>query len=139
MINDFINELLAERAQVQPVVFPGFPEDKRPLTKFETLTDDQRDYYTAILVLAFKAERLCPHHWANKKNLKARTMHLNSWYHMGLSIKTQSWNTLLNSFGLSTLHKTSLCVLLRTFHEGLPHQNWEHPQDNCLHQNMDFW
>ena len=139
MINDFINELLAGRAPVQSVVFLGLPEDERPLTDFKTLTDDQQDCYTVILVPAFKLGRLCPYHWANKIFEKARTMNLDSWYHMGLSIKTRSWNTLLNSFGLSTLHETSLCVLLRTFHEGLPHQNWERSQGNHLHQNMDFW
>ena len=126
MINS-INELQAATAAIQPVMFPGLPEDEQPLTDFENLTDDQRDCYTVIVVLAFKMGQLCPYHWANKNFEKARTMRLDSWYHMGLSIKTRSWNSLLNSFEFSKLQETSLCVLLCTFHEGLPHQNWKHP------------
>ena len=45
---------------------------------------------------------------------------------------------MLKSKGLATLHETSLRILLRTFHEGLPHQNWERPQGNPVYQNMDF-
>lgn len=84
MINGFINELLLGRAAVQPVLFPGLPEDKQSLTYYKTLTDDQWDCYTVILVPAFKMWRLCPYHWADKKFEKARTMQLDSWYHMGL-------------------------------------------------------
>ena len=137
-INDSINALLVKRAPVQHIVFPGLPEDEQPLTGFETLTDHQLDCYTVILVLAFKAQRLCPFHWANKSFEKARTIGLDSWYHMRLSIKTRSWNTVLNSYGLPTLHKPSLQILLRTFHEGLPHRTWEQSQGNRLHQNMAF-
>ena len=88
IINGFINELQAGMTAVQPDVFPGLPEDERPLTDFEALTDDQWDCYTVIVVLAFKMGRLYPYHWANKNFEKARTMQLDSWYHMGLSIKT---------------------------------------------------
>ena len=58
---------------------------------------------------------------------------------MGLSIQNRSWNTMLEHKGLPTLHETSLRILLRTFHEGLPHRNWEQPQVNTVYQNMDFW
>ena len=58
---------------------------------------------------------------------------------MGLSIETHSWNTMLTSKGLPTLHETLLRILLQTFHEGVPHRNWERPQGNNLYQNMDFW
>ena len=46
---------------------------------------------------------------------------------------------MLASKGLPILHVTSLRILLRTFQEGLPYQNWERPQGNNLYQNMDFW
>ena len=35
-INDYINTLLAGEAHVHPVVFPGLPEDERPITDFES-------------------------------------------------------------------------------------------------------
>ena len=122
-INDYINTLLAGEAQVHPVVLPGLPEDKRPITDFESLNDDQLDCYTVIVTSAYKTQRLCPIHWANKNFEKAKAIGLDSWYYMGLSIQNWSWNTMLEHKGLPTLHKTSLGIILQTFHEGLPHRN----------------
>ena len=138
-INDNINALLAGEEQVQPVVFPGLPEDERPITDSESLTDDQLDLYIVIVTSAYKTVRFRPIHWANKNFEKARALGLDSWYHMGLSIENCSWNTMLISKGLAPLHKTLLRILLRTFHEGLPHRNWDQPQSNPIYQNMDFW
>ena len=82
LIDDYINVLLAGRAQVQPVVFPGLPEDERPITEFESLNDDQLDCYNVIGVSAFKAQRLCPIHWANKNFEKAKAIFLDLWYYI---------------------------------------------------------
>ena len=73
-INDYINALLAGRAQVHPVVFPGLLEDERPITEFDSLNDDQLDCYTVIVTSAFKAQRLCPICWANKNFEKAKAI-----------------------------------------------------------------
>ena len=138
-INDNINTLLTGEGQVHPVVFPGLPEDEQPITDFESLNDNQLDCYTVIVTSAYKAQLLCSIHRANKNFDKAKAIGLDLWYYMGLSIQNCSWNTLLEHKGLPTLHETSLRILLRTFHEGLPHRNWEQPQGNPVYQNMDFW
>ena len=85
-----INALLAGRAQVHPVVFPGLPEDERPITDFESLNNNQLDCFTVIVTSAYKAEQLRPIHWANKNFEKARAIGLDLWYYMGLSIKNCS-------------------------------------------------
>ena len=113
-------------------MFPGLPNNEPPLTEFQALTDDQLDCYTVIFVLAIKAQRLCSFYLANKNFEKSKTVGLASWYYMGLSIKTQTRNNMLESAGLPTLHKTSLQILLQTFYEGLPNRNWERPQGNRL-------
>ena len=118
---------------------PGLPEDEQPTTDSESLTDNQLDVYIVIITSAYKTVRFRPIHWTNKNFEKARALGLDSWYHMGLSIKNRNWNTMLKSKGLATLHETLLRILLRTFHEGLPHRNWERPQGNPVYQNMDFW
>ena len=88
MINGFIHKVQAGTTAVQPVTFPGLPEDKRPLTDYEDLTDDQHNCYTVIVVSAFKMAQRQPYHWANRNFEKARQMRLDSWCHMGLLIKT---------------------------------------------------
>ena len=102
------------------------------------LTDNQRDCYTVLVSSAVRMEHHCPYYWANKNFEKAQQVGLDLWYYMGLLIKTGSWNTMLTSFGLTTLHESSLRVLQRTFHEELPHRAWLHPNGGRLYQNMDF-
>ena len=136
MIHNFINGIHTGINTALPVNFSGLPEDEQPLTDdFNVcLTNDQQDCYTVLVSLAVRMERYRPYYWANKNFEKAKQVGLDSWYYMGLSIKTGSWNTLLTSFGLPTLYETSLCVLKRTFGKGLPHWDYFH-----LRPNTDFW
>ena len=52
------------------------------------LSDDKQYLYTVLFNLAVKMRHQRPHYWVNKNFEKARTLGLDSWYHIGLSIKT---------------------------------------------------
>ena len=92
MISDFINKVHTGINAVQPVNFPGLPEDERPITDDQDvhLTNDQQDCYTILVPLTVRMERYCLYYWANKNFGKAKQVGLDSWYYMGLSIKTGS-------------------------------------------------
>ena len=62
MINNFINKMHTGTTQVQPVNFPGLPEDEQSLTnnKDVHLTNNQQDCYTELVSSAIRIKRRCP-------------------------------------------------------------------------------
>ena len=112
MLNNFIIGIHTGVNTPQPVNFTGLPADEMALTG---LTDDKKDCYIVLFNSAVKMRQQSPFYWANRSFQKAKKVGLASWDYMGLSIKSDTWKTMLDGLGLPTLYETSLCVLKCTF------------------------